>query len=54
MMIVNSKLNINIEGTTNYENGTGAVVVSQSPEAGTVVPKGTLVTVEFRYLDGTD
>ncbi len=54
IMIVNSKLNINIVGATNYENGAGAVVVSQSPAAGEIVPKGTLVTVEFRYLDGTD
>lgn len=53
-MIINSKLNINITGTTNYETGAGAVVVSQSPAAGESVPKGTLVTVEFRYLDGTD
>ena len=53
-MIVNSKLNINITGSTNYETGAGAVVVSQSPAAGEIVPKGTLVTVEFRYLDGTD
>lgn len=54
MMIVNSKLNINIAGTTNYETGSGAVVVSQSPAAGEIVPKGSSVTVEFRYLDGTD
>lgn len=54
LMITNSKLNINITGTTNYETGVGAVVVSQSPAAGEKVPKGTLVTVEFRYLDGTD
>ena len=53
-MIINSSLNISIKGTTNYETGAGAVVVSQSPAAGTTVPKGTLVTVEFRYLDGTD
>ncbi|MEE0970491.1 MAG: penicillin-binding transpeptidase domain-containing protein, partial [Clostridia bacterium] len=45
MMIINSKLNINITGTTNYETGAGAVVVSQSPAAGESVPKGTLVTV---------
>ncbi len=54
MMIINSHLNINITGTTNYETGAGAVVVSQSPTAGEIVPKGTLVTVDFRYLDGTD
>lgn len=54
LMIINGKLNINITGTTNYETGTGAVVVSQSPAAGESVPKGTVVTVEFRYVDGTD
>ena len=54
MMITNANLNINIVGTTNYESGTGPVVISQSPQAGERVPKGTLVTVEFRYLDGTD
>ena len=54
LMITNAKLNINITGTTNYETGTGAVVVSQSPAAGESVPKGTLITVDFRYLDGTD
>ena len=54
LMIINGKLNINITGTTNYETGAGAVVVSQSPAAGESVPKGTVVTVEFRYVDGTD
>lgn len=52
--IVNSKLNIKIQGATNYNIGAGAQVVSQSPEAGELVPPGTIVTVEFRYLDGTD
>jgi len=53
-MLVNSNLNIKIEGALNYNIGTGAVVIRQSPEAGTFVPPGTLVTVEFRYMDGTD
>ncbi len=53
-VIINSGLNIKITGTTNYENGVGAVVVSQSPSAGETVTPGTVVTVEFRYLDGTD
>ena len=53
-VVINSGLNIRITGTTNYENGAGAVVVSQSPAAGEVVSRGTIVTVEFRYLDGTD
>lgn len=53
-LLTNSKLNIKIEGATNYNIGTGAQVISQSPEAGTQVPPGTIITVEFRYLDGTD
>jgi stage V sporulation protein D (sporulation-specific penicillin-binding protein) len=53
-MIINAGLNIRIEGTRNYLSGTGAVVVSQSPAAGEIVPEGTVVTVTFRYLDETD
>ncbi|MBQ8552459.1 MAG: PASTA domain-containing protein [Clostridia bacterium] len=53
-MIINSGLNIKIEGATNYDVGGGAVVISQSPEAGTQVKPGTIITVEFRYMDGTD
>ncbi len=53
-MIINAGLNIKIEGTRNYLAGTGAVVVSQSPAAGSVVPEGTVVTVTFRYLDDVE
>ncbi len=53
-IIINAGLNIKIEGTRNYLSGTGAVVVSQSPAAGTVVSEGTVVTVTFRYLDEKD
>lgn len=52
--LINSRLNIKIEGATNYNIGAGAQVINQSPAAGEVVPPGTIVTVEFRYLDGTD
>lgn len=52
--LINSKLNIRIEGAQNYNEGVGAKVVSQSPAAGTVVSQGTIVTVEFMHLDGTD
>lgn len=53
-LLIDAGLNIRIEGTQNYQSGTGAVVVSQSPAPETVVTPGTIVTVEFRYLDGTD
>ena len=53
-LLIDAGLNVRIEGTQNYQSGVGAVVVAQSPAADTVVTPGTIVTVEFRYLDGTD
>ncbi|MBQ7320522.1 MAG: PASTA domain-containing protein [Clostridia bacterium] len=50
-MVINAGLNIKIEGTKNYLSGTGATVVSQSPAKGTVVSRGEVVTVTFRYLN---
>ncbi len=52
--IINSNLNIKLEGATNYSVGSGAVVISQYPEAGTEVMPGTIVTVNVRHMDGTD
>ena len=54
VMITNNNLNILITGSTNSQNGSGPVVVSQSPAAGEKVPAGTVVSIELRYLDGTD
>jgi stage V sporulation protein D (sporulation-specific penicillin-binding protein) len=53
--VINSNLNIYIEGS--YREGVGgatAVAVSQSPAAGEKVQPGTVVTVSFKHLDGTD
>lgn len=53
--IINSNLNIYIEGS--YREGVGgaaAVAVSQTPVAGEKVAPGTVVTVSFKHLDGTD
>jgi stage V sporulation protein D (sporulation-specific penicillin-binding protein) len=52
--LVNSGLNVRIEGTQSYTSGTGAVAVSQHPAAGSEVAPGTVVTVSFRYLGETD
>ena len=51
---MNSGLNILIDGTTNYDIASGAVVVAQVPEAGEVVSPGTVVTVTLRYLDSQE
>jgi len=53
-LIINAGLNIKIEGAVNYDTGSGAVVIAQNPPAGEMVPKGTVVTVEFLHMDGTD
>lgn len=53
-LLINSGLNVRITGTKNYLSGTGATVVSQSIEKGTMVPRGTVVEVRFLSLDGDD
>ncbi|MBE6542650.1 MAG: PASTA domain-containing protein, partial [Ruminococcaceae bacterium] len=49
--VVSAGLNVTFTGST---NGTTATVISQSPTAGTRVPRGTIVEIELRHLDGTD
>ena len=52
--LVNSGLNIKIEGSKYYHEGGAASVESQVPAAGEVVPKGTVVTVNFGYYEDRD
>lgn len=53
--VINSNLNIYIEGSYREGvDGASAVAVSQSPAAGESVRPGTVVTVSFKHLDGTD
>lgn len=53
-LIVNTGLNVNITGAQNYNTGVGAVVITQSPEPGTVVSRGAVVEIDVRHMDGTD
>ncbi len=53
-LIINSDLNIMVHGASDYSVGGGAVAISQTPAAGEMVAPGTIVSVEFRYMDGTD
>ena len=48
--ITNSGLNIRIGANADVQEGE-AVASSQSPAPGTLVPKGTVVTVEFKYIN---
>ena len=47
-------LNILISGASNYMQGTGATVISQSIEGGTQVHEWDVVTIECRYMDDSD
>ena len=53
-LLVNLGLNIKIEGATIQSKDSVANVVYQSIAPGTAVPPGTVVTVEFRYMDGDE
>ena len=51
--LVDSSLNIKLEGA--YRDGVeGSVAKRQTPEAGSEVPPGTVVSVEFRHMDNSD
>lgn len=52
--LINLGLNVKIEGTTHYLSGINTVVYSQSIPAGTAVAKGTVVTLNFRSMDGDE
>lgn len=53
-ILINNGLNIKIEGASNYKYGQGAVVVSQNYIEGTLLAKGTVVTVKILYTDDKD
>ena len=53
-MLINSGLNVEITGALNFESGQGAVVVSQSVEAGKKVERGAVIKIELRHLDSHD
>ena len=48
---VSLDLNVIFYGST---NGSTATVINQYPAAGTKVPRGTIIEIELRHLDGTD
>ena len=52
--ILNSGLNIKIEGSKYYHEGGTTAVESQTPAAGTVVPAGTVVVINFGYYADND
>ena len=53
-ILTDAGLNIRITGTKNYMSGTGPKVIAQSIAPGTMVPRGTVVEVTFRYEEDDD
>ena len=53
-VLINAGFNINIEGATNYDAGSGAVVVAQYPAAGSEATRGDVISVTFRHADVSD
>ena len=52
--LINLGLNVKIEGTAHYLSGASTVVYSQSVPAGTMVKKGSVITLNFRSLEGDE
>ena len=52
--IINAGLNPVITGATNNVSDATAIVVGQSPEAGSSVLYGSTVTVTMRFIGDTD
>ena len=52
--LMNAGFNIKVEGSMNFDSGSGAKVVSQDPAPGESVLYGSIIEVEFRHTDGTD
>ena len=50
-IIMDSGLNIKINGAMNFQIGSGAQVVSQYPSSGTVLMYGDVVTIDILYTD---
>ncbi len=51
-ILVNAGLNIRITGAEGHEEG--AIVINQSVMEDTMIPEGTVVTIELRYMDTSD
>ena len=53
-LLTDAGLNLLAEGAIKYDIGEGATVVAVSYEAGAQVPRGTVITITLRYLDGDE
>jgi len=53
-LLINSGLNVRIEGATNFKYGQGAKVVYQSYDEGAILAKGAVVTIKILFTEDKD
>ncbi|MCR4681743.1 MAG: PASTA domain-containing protein [Clostridiales bacterium] len=53
-LVAGRGLNLAIQGTSNYDTGSGAIVFDQQPAAGSRATAGDTVTLTFRYMNLAD
>lgn len=51
--LISAGFNIQLAGVSDYSRGIGATVIAQSVDCGEL-PRGTVITLTLRYLDGTE
>ncbi len=49
-ILINAGFNLSFQGAMNFDLGQGATVIDQTP-AGGLVPKGSVITLTFRFTD---
>ena len=54
MVLTNKGFNVNITGSLNYEDGSGAQVTEQSVKAGATLPVGSVITIVSMHTDVSD
>ncbi len=52
-ILINAGFNLSLSGALNFDVGQGAVVLDQTP-AGGVLPYGSVISLTFRFTDGTE
>ncbi len=53
-ILINSGLNVKIEGATNFKYGQGAKVVYQSYDEGVILARGAVITIKILYTEDKD
>ncbi len=52
-ILINAGFNLSLSGALNFDVGTGALVVDQTPSQG-LLPRGSVISLTLRFTDGTE